>query len=72
MSRYGLSESDVPPLGKCPICGSPVLRIWGEGWDWDKAICSERGCDYYKELDTMTGHDPDGTIYIMDKPEDEE
>ena len=66
MSKYGLTYNDVPPLGKCPICGSPVLRIW------DKAICSERGCDYYKELDTMTGHDADGTIYIMDKPGDDE
>lgn len=69
--KYGLSEDDVPPLGKCPKCGSNLWRMWGEGWDYDHGICPARGCDYDVELDTITGHDSDGTVYICFKPEDE-
>jgi hypothetical protein len=72
MSKYGLAFEDVPKLGKCPKCGTTLARMWGEGWDWDHAICPARGCDYDVELDTMTGHDNDGTIYIMAKPNEEE
>lgn len=50
---------------------SRLWRMWGEGWDYDHAICPERGCDYDVELDTITGHDPDGSIYIREREKDE-
>jgi hypothetical protein len=71
MLRSGLTEKNVPELGICPKCGSRLWRMWGEGWDYDHAICPRRGCDYDVELDTITGHDPDGSIYIRERPEDE-
>lgn len=67
-----MTENDVTTLGTCPKCGSQLLRMWGEGWDWDHAICPERGCDYDLELDVMTGHDPDGSIWQEKKEHEEE
>lgn len=67
MQKSGLTEEEVPLLGNCPKCGTPLWRMWGEGWDYDHAMCPSRGCDYDLELDTITGHDPDGTIYIMER-----
>lgn len=63
------SAEEVPPLGVCPKCGSQLMRLWGESWDWDHAICSAKKCDYDMELDECTGHDPDGTIYVFTKTE---
>ena len=57
-------------LGVCPKCGTKLVRVWGCGWDWDMAICPERGCDYSRELDTMTSIEPDNTIYQTIKEED--
>ena len=48
------------------------MRLWGEGLDWDHALCPAKECDYDVELDECTGHEPDGTIYMYTKPEDEE
>ena len=38
----------------CPLCGATVLEMYGCGWDVDRLICSTRGCEYEKELKTMT------------------
>lgn len=66
------NDEAVPPLGDCPKCGTPLRRMWGEMWDRDLAICPEKGCDYEKELYTMTCHEIDGTIIMFDTREDEE
>ena len=58
---------------ECPKCKeNTVVKIDGYGWDWDREICMSRGCDYDVELDTMTCHEPDGSIYIIRKDEDED
>lgn len=65
-----MTEADIRPLGACPKCGSQLFRMWGDGWDWDRAICPDRDCDYDKELDTMTGTDPDGSVWQWEKEEE--
>ena len=67
-----MTAADVPKLGKCPICGNQLMRLWGEGWDWDRAICSKFNCEYDAELDEMTCTEPDGTVIQLKKPNDEE
>lgn len=55
----------------CPRCGAELtLVIWGCMWDWDTAECPK--CGYDGELDTMTGVDPDGSIWQTAKPEEDE
>ncbi len=66
------SMEQLPPLGDCPKCGTPLRRMWGEMWDRDLAICPEKGCDYEKELHTMTCHEIDGSIIMFDTREDED
>ena len=39
---------------KCPLCGSDILFISGEGWDYDREYCSNRACKYQVEYDTTT------------------
>lgn len=67
-----MTAEEVPKLGKCPLCQSQIIRLWGEGWDWDRAVCSNRKCDYDVELDVMTCTEPDGTVIQIEKPKDEE
>ena len=67
-----VNDEEIPPLGNCPKCGSPLMRLWGEGWDWDHATCPRRNCDYDIELDECTCHEPDGTVYQYTQPEEEE
>lgn len=62
----------VPPLGNCPVCGAKLLRMWGEGWDLDLAVCPEKNCGYEKALTTMTCHEIDGTIIMFDTREEDE
>ena len=60
-------------MSNCPKCKQDTLiDMRGGGWDWDKKLCMNRGCDYEVELDTMTCHEPDGSIYIMHKEDDDE
>lgn len=67
-----MTFKEVPKLGRCPLCGSELHRLWGEGWDWDRAICSNRDCVYDAELDVMTCTEPDGSVIQIAKPKDEE
>ena len=54
----------------CPRCGGELTAvIWGCGWDWDYTGEPCRKCGYQGELDTMTGTDPDGSIYQTKKGE---
>jgi NTP pyrophosphatase (non-canonical NTP hydrolase) len=62
----------LPPLGDCPKCGTPLKRMWGEMWDRDLAICPTKNCDYEKELYMMTCHEIDGSIIMFDTREDNE
>ena len=64
------SYEDLPKLGDCPICGSPLLRLFGSGWDWDRALCSSKECLYDKELDEMTTEE-DGAFIQVYKEGDE-
>lgn len=58
---------------KCPRCGEEIpLVIWGQGWDWDMPAHPCEHCGYDDYLDTMTGHDPDGSIYQVTKEEFDE
>lgn len=61
-------------MGKeCPECKQDtVVKINGDGWDWDFEWCMLRGCDYDKELDTMTCVEPDGSLYVITKSEEDE
>lgn len=43
--------TDKPP---CPICGSLMLAMYGCGWDYDRFVCSVRGCDGEIKLETIT------------------
>ena len=57
----------------CPECGGVAGDIYGNGWDWDIETCFERGCDYEKELDTMTYCDENGKVTeVHQKPKDDE
>lgn len=39
---------------KCPECESFMLMMYGCGWDYDRLICPQRGCDGEIELETIT------------------
>lgn len=39
---------------KCPMCGSTMLFIYGGGFDYDRALCSNIKCDYQKEYESTT------------------
>lgn len=62
-----MTDADLKPLGKCPKCGCGLFRLWGYGWGWDHAMCVNRDCDYDVELDEMTGHNPDGSVWQRKK-----
>ena len=47
-------EKDEAKELKCPLCGSVLLFLYGCGWDYDRALCGNRKCDYEKEYDTTT------------------
>lgn len=42
---------------KCPLCGSTMLFLCGGGFDYDRALCSNRKCDYEKEYESSTSGD---------------
>lgn len=56
---------DLPKLGKCPVCGAQLERVWGNGFDYDLAQCPEKHCDYFHELQEDTGFEfgTHGRIY---------
>lgn len=39
---------------KCPKCKSDLLFMYGNGWDYDRALCSNTKCDYEIEYRTTT------------------
>lgn len=60
-------------MSNCPKCNQDtVIKVNGDGWDWDRAWCCAIECDYDIELDTMTCHEPDGSTYIIHKEDDDE
>jgi len=60
------------PPSHCPQCGALLeLYIWGNGWDWDLPVKPCPNCGYDDFLDTMTGTDPDGTVWQQER-EDED
>lgn len=38
----------------CPVCGGYMLMLYGCGWDYDRWLCGERGCEGEIELETTT------------------
>lgn len=38
----------------CPVCGGPMIMMYGCGWDYDRWLCGDRICDGEIELDTTT------------------
>jgi hypothetical protein len=46
-----MTNPKTPP---CPICKTPMLMMWGCGWDYDRWICPVRGCDGEVELETTS------------------
>jgi hypothetical protein len=58
--------------GLCPICGATVLEMYGCGMDVDRLVCSQRGCEYEKELDTITYIEADGSFTTIDVAKDDE
>lgn len=65
------NQIDVKLDKNCPLCDSPMLRLWGYGWDWDLGVCSNKECMYEEELNESTGIDSNG-LFVMKKPEEEE
>ncbi|MPN31378.1 hypothetical protein SDC9_178852 [bioreactor metagenome] len=54
------------PEFRCPKCGAEIIApMWGCGIDWDYGHCDH--CGYDGELDTMTGTDPDGSVWQSKK-----
>ena len=39
---------------KCPHHNKEMILMYGCGWDYDRYLCGEVGCDYEIELDTST------------------
>lgn len=56
----------------CPLCGATTLVMYGCGWDVDRLVCSTRGCEYEKELDTITYLEEDGSLTIVEVAKDSE
>ena len=56
----------------CPLCGATMLVMYGCGWDVDRLVCSTRGCEYEKELDTITYLEEDGSLTIVEVAKDSE
>lgn len=54
-------------FGVCPKCCGKLFRIWGDMWEYDKIVCSNKTCDYFEELDIMTCEDLDGSIIQFTK-----
>ena len=38
----------------CPKCKTPMLFMYGMGWDYDRWVCGTRGCYEEIELDETT------------------
>ena len=38
----------------CPIHKCELLMMYGCGWDYDRLLCPERGCEYEIELETIS------------------
>lgn len=73
MRRSRILKPDEKPVFHCPWCGleiSPV--IWGCGWDRDSFGAHPcPNCKYDGYLETVTGEDPDGTVWQWDYSEEE-
>ena len=38
----------------CIRCGQELLSMYGVGFDYDRKLCPNRGCDYEIEFETTT------------------
>ena len=38
----------------CPVHKTPMLMMYGCGWDYDRWVCGVRGCECEVELETST------------------
>jgi len=45
---------------KCDICGSPMLPMFGGGWDNDRMCCTDRECGAEIVFPTSTMIEEDG------------
>lgn len=68
-----LVKVEKKPEWKCPKCGHDIpLVVWGQGWTWDFPVHPCENCGYDGELDTITGNDPDGSVYQEIREEQDE
>lgn len=67
-----LGQEGIYPKFHCPKCQAEITNpvIWGQGWDFDSAKCEQ--CGYDGDLNTITGHDPDGSVWQHECEEEEE
>lgn len=67
-----IEKEDSSPKFYCPKCKAEITNpvIWGQGWEQDDGDCES--CGYSGLLDTMTGHDPDGSVWQVNLEDDEE
>lgn len=66
-----LEQAEIFPKFHCPQCSAEITNpvAWGQGWDFDSAKCE---CGYDGDLNTITGYDPDGSVWQHVCEEEEE
>ena len=72
MRRSRILKPDEKPVFHCPRCGAEISSVvFGCGWDYDSTAKPCPNCKYDGSLETITGVDPDGTVWQLDYSEEE-
>ena len=72
MRRSRTLSPGEEPVFHCPRCGAEISPVvWGCGWDYDSTAEPCQNCGYEGYLETITGVDPDGTVWQWDYSEEE-